>query len=190
MSSGIYVYLSIQWMLHHVPLKAKLDNCTAVCVECFWYTTHLILFFFWSLSHTSNRKQNKARNWYLFTLHTRLHSPKKCSSRFLNNYETFDWKLPHYYVFFTNGRTLTYFKEAAPPPSQKQKIVPWKKDKKNTIIYNIYTPALHCVFVLTSSLSLKAQQLLLRNSIKAMRSQPLPLCAARSAASTATAAAL
>jgi len=47
------------------------------------------------------------------------------------------------------------------------------------------------VFVLTSSLSLKAQQLLLRNSIKAMRSQPLPLCAARAAAaSAATAAAL
>lgn len=189
MSSGIYVYLSIQWMLHHVPLKAKLDNCTAVCVECFWYTTHLILFFFCSPSHTSNRKQNKARNWYLFTLHTRLHSPQKCSSRFLNNYETFDWKLPHYYVFFTNGRT--YFKEAASPPSRKQKIVLWKKDKKNTIIYNIYTPALHCVFVLTSSLSLKAQQLLLRNSIKALRSQPLPLCAARAAAaSAATAAAL
>lgn len=143
MSSGIYVYLSIQWMLHHVPLKAKLDNCTAVCVECFWYTTHLILFFFCSPSHTSNRKQNKARNWYLFTLHTRLHSPRKCSSRFLNNYETFDWKLPHYYVFFTNGRT--YFKEAAPPPSQKQKIVPWKKDKKNTIIYSIYTRTALCV---------------------------------------------
>jgi len=46
------------------------------------------------------------------------------------------------------------------------------------------------VFVLTSSLSLKAQQLLLRNSIKALRSQPLPLCAARAAASFATAAAL
>ena len=148
MSSGIYVYLSIQWMLHHVPLKAKLDNCTAVCVECFWYTTHLILFFFCSLYHKSNRKQNKARNWYLFTLHTRLHSPKKCSSRFLNNYETFDWKLPHYYVFFTNGRTLTYFKEATPAlPLSKTKDRPMKKKIRKTLLYVIYIHP-HCTVCL------------------------------------------
>jgi len=182
-SSGIYVYLSIQWMLHHVPLKATLDNCTTVCVECFWYTTHLILFFFCSLYHTSNRKQNKARNWYLFTLHTRLHSPKNVLPGF---WITMRHSTENCHITMSFSRMVEHWpilKKPPLPPLKKQKIVLWKKkDKKNTIIYNIYTPALHCVFVLTSSLSLKAQQLLLRNSIKAMRSQPLPLCAARAAA--------